>query len=151
MIIKDRNAPRIPVHPELGETSRAKQSFKDDCNINLIVKRHAQTGMWDHLANTTPTYGDNSAAVDLQVAFQSVKDAEEAFKQLPAAVRAVVNHDPVRFLEALSDEDDFAFLVDAGLPIPDEVRKAIDARQTKDNEGEGDTPPQETDPGGDGQ
>lgn len=151
MIIKDRNAPRIRVSPDPGDRSRAKQSFKDDCDINLIVKRHAQTGMWDHLANTTPTYGDNSAAVDLQEAFQSVKDAEEAFRQLPAEVRAVVNHDPVRFLEALSDEDDFAFLVDAGLPIPDEVRKAIEARENEGNESAGDNPPQETVPVGDGQ
>ena len=151
MIIKDRNAPRIAVHPELGETSRAKPSFKDDCDINLIVKRHASTGMWEHLAQTQPTYGDNSAAVDLGTAFQAVKDAEAAFLQLPAEVRAVVNHDPVLFLEALSDEMGFELMVEAGLPVPDDVRKDIEARQARSEESEGNTSPQETDPVGDGQ
>jgi hypothetical protein len=63
----------------------------------------------------------------------------------------VVNHDPVLFLEALSHEMGFELMVDAGLPVPDDVRKDIEARQARTQESEGNTSPQETDPVGDGQ
>ena len=116
MIVKNRNAPGIPLHPEHGGPSRTKQSFADDCNINLIVKRHAQRGLWDHLSPVAPRYGDFSKATDLQTAIELVTAAEEEFMQLPAAVRTLVDNDPVQLLNALADEDGFRDLVDAGLP-----------------------------------
>lgn len=116
MIVKNRNSPTIPVYPPQGGPSRAKQSFKDDCDINLIVKRHAQRGLWDHINPVEPKYGDFSKATDLQTAIELVTAAEESFFELPAAVRTVVDNDPVQFLNALADEDGFRDLVEAGLP-----------------------------------
>lgn len=94
-----------------------KQSFREGCDINFIVRQHAQTGMFTHLNPIAPTYGDNSAAVDLQTSIQAVRDAQANFEQLPAAVRQAASHSPVQLLEMLGNEEAFAHLVDVGLPV----------------------------------
>lgn len=102
---------------DTGVLSRTKQSFKDDCDINLIVKRHAQRGMWDHLAPHTPTYGDFTGATDLQDAIFKVDEANRDFMTLPAVLRAAVNNDPVQLLEALASEEATNDLIELGLQL----------------------------------
>jgi len=96
--------------------SRTKQSFKDDCDINLIVKRHASTGLWDHLSARPPTFGDMTGAADLQSALELVDQAEAGFRELPAAVRQLCDNNPVNLLTGLADEESYELLVEAGLP-----------------------------------
>lgn len=107
---------------DTGSVSRTKQSFKDDCDINLIVKRHASTGLWDHLAPRTPTYGDFSMATELSDAIALVNAAEADFDGLPAAVRAVCENNPVKMAEAFADPELFRELVEAGLPSTEPPR-----------------------------
>lgn len=106
-----------PQSTPVGEISRTKQSMQEDCDINLIVKRHAQTGMWDHLNPIAPTYGDFTAAVDLQAAMAAADQAERQFMQLPAEVRAAAQNSPIELLNMLADEDGYQALVKAGLPV----------------------------------
>jgi len=40
------------------EPSLTRQSFKDECDVNQIVKRYTETGMINHIPRTTPRYGD---------------------------------------------------------------------------------------------
>ena len=51
-----------PVRPHSisfeGVQSLTKQSFKDECNVNLIVERFTRTGTLDHAARTAPQFGD---------------------------------------------------------------------------------------------
>jgi len=116
-IVKNRNVQHARVITPVGGPSLTKQAMKKDCDINLIVKRHAQTGMWDHLNNVRPTYGDTTGSVELAAAIGLVERADDNFDKLPAAVRRVVDNDPHKFLEALSDEGGFRALVEAGLPV----------------------------------
>ena len=102
--------------PQFGPT-RTKQSMMEDVDINLIVKRYAQTGVWDHLETRQPHYGDFSQSVTLAEAFALVNDAQESFMGLPAEVRREALNDPVRMLEMLSDQEQAQKLVDAGLPV----------------------------------
>ncbi len=102
-----------------GTQQRTKQSFKDDCDVNLIVKRHASTGLWSHLNPTMPSYGDFSGVVELQDAIATVEAAELDFDALPAAVRAACNNDPVQFLMEVNDVDGVLALAEAGLPMAD--------------------------------
>lgn len=114
----------IVPHPRVildtGPVTHTKQSFRDDCDINLIVKRHASTGLWDHLNPTTPTYGDFSAAVELQSAMALVEAAHDAFDALPSAVRKVCDNNPVVMLENLAKPGAFHELVQAGMPTTPE-------------------------------
>ena len=72
------------------------QEFKDQCNINYIMKRW-QAGIappaW--MTSKTPHYGDFS---DLPVSFDEahriMQLGEEAFNALPLAMRHELDHDP---------------------------------------------------------
>ncbi len=116
--IKDR----LTYYPHIttqGGKSRTKQSFRDQTDINEIVKRHAQTGLYDHLNNTQPTYGDFSQSTELLIALDTVAEARENFASLPADVRALCQNNPVQFLARLADPELFDDLVEAGLPVED--------------------------------
>jgi len=103
----------------VGERSRTKQSFKKDCDINTIVKRHQKTGTWDHLAKFAPNYGDFSQAQDLHAAMDQVMAAQEEFGRLPADVRNLCDNNPEILLRALGSPEETAALYDAGLPMAD--------------------------------
>lgn len=81
---------------------RAKQSFKDECDINLIMKRYEQTGQIDHLANRPIVYGD-VPALDFQQAMGLVVEAREQFGLLPAAVRDRFGNDPAQLMAFLEN------------------------------------------------
>lgn len=100
----------------VGTESRTKQSFKDDCDINLIVKRHASTGLWDHLAPVPPTFGDFSGSTELLHAIELVEAADASFSKLPAEVRRLCDNQAVNLLSGLADEQSYEMLVEAGLP-----------------------------------
>lgn len=106
---------RVAYESELPD--RAEQGFKDAVNINSIVAKHAATGAVTHLPRAQPMYGDFTGAQSLQEAFSKVEDAEEMFFALPARVRELVDNDPVRYLEALADEELTLELAEAGLPM----------------------------------
>lgn len=118
--------PRERVITDTGSVSRTKQAMKKDCDINLIVERHASTGLWDHLTPTAPMYGDFSQSVELQEAIELVDAAEATFDALPANVRSVVDNDPVKFAAALADEGLFRELVEAGMPATEDPVPAPD-------------------------
>lgn len=107
---------------KVGEESRTKQSFKDECDINRIMKRHAQTGLIDHLSTREPHYGDFSAAVDLHTAMEQVRAAQDDFAALPSEVRNLCLNNPEVLLRALASPEETAALFDAGLPMADEYK-----------------------------
>lgn len=99
------------------EGSLTHQSFKDACDINMIVKNHTDQGFWSHQNPRQPMYGDFTMAVELQEALGRVDAAHADFESLPADVREAAANDPVRFLEMTADEEGFADLVEAGMAV----------------------------------
>lgn len=120
--IKCRNE-YAPQHQDVGEESATKQAFKEQCDINYVVRTHAQSGMWAHINPREPHFGDFSQAINLQGAIATLRAAEDDFNALPARVRRAADNDPEVFLQMCANEDDFYELVDAGLPISDEHRR----------------------------
>lgn len=104
------------VRSNVGGPSRTKQSFRDQTDINLIVKNHTE-GAHIPLPTRQPTYGDFSAVVDLRTAIETVEAADAAFMALPADVRTAALNEPDILLEMLANEDGAQRLVDAGLPV----------------------------------
>lgn len=95
--------------------SLTKQSFKDECNINLIVKRFEKHQVLDHLAKTQGRYGDFLSAPDFHEAQIRVAAAKEAFASLPAAVRKRFNNDPGAFMSFATDPENKGELRKMGL------------------------------------
>lgn len=102
-----------------GET-RTRQSEAGETDVNAIVARHRKTGVVSHLNAAPPMYGDFSLANDLKAALDLQHRAVEGFMTLPAAVRKAADHDPVRFLQMLSDPQLVNRLVEAGLNVGDD-------------------------------
>lgn len=96
--------PRNPYSPytpsrslDYGPTL-TKQAFADECDINLIVKRYAQTGQITHLANRLGEFADVEN-IDFQTAQNLIVKANELFAQIPAKIRAEFGHNSGEFLK----------------------------------------------------
>lgn len=87
------------------EPSMTKQAFKDECDINNIVRKFEATGILDHVnqAAARGLYQDLPSGLDLQAGLEMIRQAEEAFMALPAAARAEFDNDPVLFVEAFNN------------------------------------------------
>ena len=86
-----------------SKPSLAKQSFRDECDINNILRKFNVTGQLP-VGSVQPQYGDFSGITDYQSALNAVMAAQDSFLQLPAKVRAKFDNDPALFLEFASDE-----------------------------------------------
>lgn len=86
------------------EPSLAQQQFRDECDINTILKRFNITG---ELPNSTlsPMYGDFTGISDYKTAIDRVMAAEEEFLTLPAQIRARFDNDPAKLIEFLENEE----------------------------------------------
>ena len=85
------------------EPSLTQQSFKDECDINNILRQFNVTGQLPS-RSVQPQYGDFSGITDYHSALNAVMAAQDSFLQLPAKVRAKFDNDPAVFLEFASDE-----------------------------------------------
>ena len=83
--------------------SRTKQSFRDECDINNILRQFNVTGQLP-VGSVQPQYGDFSGITDYQSALNAVMAAQDSFLQLPAKVRARFDNDPAFFVEFASNE-----------------------------------------------
>lgn len=81
---------------------RTKQSFKDECDINIIMSRYMKTGQLEHLSQRAPSYGDIQD-IDFQEAMDIVAYGREAFAALPSELRDRFANDPARFLAFVQD------------------------------------------------
>ena len=96
------------------QPSKAKQQFKDTCDINRIVGQFVKTGQIPHLANGHPQYGYASSQ-SFHDAMNIVAEAQSQFAELPSKVRAHFRNDPQEFLACVEDENRQNELVDLGL------------------------------------
>ncbi len=83
--------------------SRTQQSFRDECDINNILRQFNVTGQLP-AGSVQPQYGDFSGITDYQSALNAVMAAQDSFLQLPAKVRAKFDNDPALFVEFASQE-----------------------------------------------
>lgn len=116
-----RPGSRERVTINLGGKSRTKQSFKDEADVNAIVRKFQRTGVFTHTSGAVPRYADVSNATDLLGSFEAVQRARDEFGELPASVRVAAGNNPVTLLAMMDDEAGRAVLDEAGLfERPDE-------------------------------
>lgn len=87
--------------------SRTKQEFKDQCDINTILKQFKLTGQIKHINAQAALgrYEDLPDEVDFQSSLNTIRDAGIAFESLPAKVRDRFGNDPAKFLAFLADPE----------------------------------------------
>lgn len=90
------------------------QSYKDDSDINVLMRRFGVTGQLP-VAAVQPFYGDFSEAVDYQSALDLIREANASFDALPSEVRRRFGQDPARLMEFLQDPDNRDEAIKLGL------------------------------------
>lgn len=93
---------RFPV-PFIG-TSRTHQSFKDECDINVLMARYMATGVLPDSINSQEARYLDASETDFQSAMQLVAGASSLFNQLPSSIRNRFQNDPAQLLTFLQDE-----------------------------------------------
>ncbi len=81
---------------------RTKQSFKDECDINLIMKRAALGGTISHLSQYEGQYADFSD-FDFFEQTRMLTRGREVFDALPAEIRREFGQSPAAFFEYVND------------------------------------------------
>jgi phage internal scaffolding protein len=86
------------------EPSLAQQQFRDECDINSILKRFNITGELPN-APVSPKYGDFTGISDYKTALDQVMATEDEFFSLPAPIRARFNNDPAELINFLDNDE----------------------------------------------
>lgn len=122
----DRRATRVT--SEVSGTSRTKQSFQDDTNINVIVSRYRQSGVMPVINPREPKFGDFSNVGDYHSAMNRVVAAQELFDELPAKVRSAFRNDPAELIAAAMDPSKRELLGELGLlQVEDQVDESSES------------------------
>ncbi len=125
-----RSAASLPkrVRIECGG-GRAKQSFKEECDINTIMGRYIATGALPPMMQGGD-YGVASA-VTYHEALNTVREAEEMFNNLPSKLRNRFEGDPARFLDYVQDEDNEPEMLELGLLSDDASERVLNKMAEK--------------------
>lgn len=96
------------------DESLAQQHMAEDADINVIVKRFGITGQMPQNPRL-PSYGDFTGVSDFRSALEAVRDAEDAFGELPGDLRARFDNDPQRYLDFVENPANQQQIYDLGL------------------------------------
>lgn len=106
-------APGIFFDPK-KDKSLTNQSDLEGSNINNIMARYEKTGFVPG-TDRAPQYGDFSEVGDYHSLQIKIKNAERAFEQLPASVRARFDNDPGKLVNFVADPANLKEVVKLGL------------------------------------
>jgi len=105
------------------DASLAQQHFKDECDINNILRQFNITGMLPEQA-VSPRYGDFTGINDYHSALNQVIAAEDEFMSLPATLRARFENDPAQLIDFLDNPENKNEAIKLGL-----VKEAVELPQ----------------------
>lgn len=113
--------PSVRTSIKFPNQTMAKQSFRDETNINIIMAKYQKTGLIEHVQKVQGSYGDFTSVQDYQLSLNQVIEAQEAFDQLPAKIRKRFHNDPSHLMSFLQDKNNLDEAIALGLvePSPD--------------------------------
>lgn len=109
------------VHPITGEitnpSSRTRQEFKAECDINNIIKAFKVSGQLTHISAKAAmgAYLDLPEPTDYQESLNIIREAQESFATLPSKVRDRFGNDPEAFLAFMNDPANKDEAIELGL------------------------------------
>lgn len=139
-------------HTDVSGESRTKQEFKDDADVNTIVRRFTETGEWPE-AELPGQFADVTG-MDFREMLDMVNMANASFAALPAHVRKRFGNSPEEFVQFCSEPGNREELRKLGIAKEresDGAGKAPGGRRTGDQAAEKGEPKGEPgkSPGGD--
>lgn len=116
-------SPHVRVSFETTGLSRTKQSFKNECDVNNILKNYNKTGVMPE--NFNPGEYRDLDGTDYQEYMQTVASANSMFEELPSAIRKRFKNDPAQLLSFVHDDKNVAEAHKLGLLRDDYSRPEI--------------------------
>ena len=98
-----------------NKPSLTQQQFKDECDINNIMKSYQETGTISHLNPKAHLFGDFSDIKDFRESMELITYAQQEFDQLPAKVRSRFNNDPAELVEFCNHASNLEEAISLGL------------------------------------
>lgn len=99
-------------------SSKTKQSFTNECDINKIMAKANKTGMLVDVGainSRMAVFADVSSIGDYREVVTKIAAANAAFENLPGEVKQRFGNDPAALLLFLQDENNLAEAVTLGL------------------------------------
>lgn len=123
------------------EEGRTKQQFRDEVNINTIMKRYRHSGIIPETRSEPGHYGDFSNIAGYDEAIEAVNNANAAFAELPSDVRTRFGNDPQELMNFMAEDGHEEEARELGIlpplkPEPDPNEEPV----APAIEGEGETP-----------
>lgn len=98
------------------DPSRTQQQFKEECDVNNILRNYVNTGVLTHTSSVSPQFGDYSnMPSDYGEALALIERSREEFMQLSSDVRERFDNDPFSLVKFLQDEKNRDEAVKLGL------------------------------------
>lgn len=105
--------------------SRTQQQFKEECDVNNILRNYVNTGVLNHVSEVVPQFGDFSEVpADYGEALALIQKSNDEFMKLPSEVRERFDNKPLNLINFLQNEDNREEAEKLGL-----VNKRVDADQ----------------------
>lgn len=119
---------RRRVQKHFTEPSRTKQAFKQECDINHIMKKFKKVAGVEFLNKyqgyVGGQFGDFTEVVDYRTALDQINRSRAVFDALPSILRKRFDNDPAKFLDFVQDPNNSKELVEMGLAVSKEDIKA---------------------------
>lgn len=103
------------VQTDCSGPSMTKQAFKDEVDINWIMRKYEKTGLIEHVNRFQGKYADLGSAEDFHSCMNRIAAADEAFMTLPASIRERFSNSPEEFLRFVNDENNIDEMRKLGL------------------------------------
>lgn len=107
--IMSRRYPRLQT--EIIGKSLTQQEYKEECDVNNVIRRYQLTGDVNLFNRTEGQYIDVSDVKDFQESMNIVRQAQQTFEALPAKVRAELANNPenlLKLVEQVEQGDEIA-------------------------------------------
>lgn len=108
-----------------------QQQFKEQCDINNIIKHYTQTGELP-LSKKVGQFLDVSNVQDYHSALTTVFEAQKAFDALPSNVRSRFENDPNQLIAFIEDDNNHEEALKLGL-LSHTVQSKIQNQNTAPN------------------
>lgn len=120
---------RRDISIDCSEPKLTDQSYKNMCDINVIMANYAKTGVFGHETLTPPRFIDNTTIPNLIEAYDIVTRAENLFYELPADIRRLMDNDPSQLEAFVQNPENEAILLKNGVLVKKEEPKPSDIQE----------------------
>lgn len=111
---------RVTVKRDTGPSEIVQQHQKEECDINNIMNRYINDGVLISHSKGKPLFGDFSKVMDYRSSLDALRDAQDAFKKIPAHIRKRFDNDPGKLIQFLQNSENRDKAIELGLIQKDE-------------------------------